>query len=166
MLRKKLSRIYSLPMEERNKIIERLRDALKPRNDLIFAVVFGSFLEKRFFHDVDLGLYLKDFDGDEIDAAVYAEKLSVELTRKIRIPVDVVVLNYAPMWLKLRALKGKTIIDKDPTLRLALKLATIDNYIISFFINSKSEKPDENSSNLARFFTFCSIKVLFLLVLL
>ena len=131
MLRKKLSRIYSLPMEERNKIIERLRDALKPRNDLIFAVVFGGFLERPFFRDVDLGIYLKDFNGDEIDAAVYAEKLSAELTKKIRIPVDVVVLNYTPMWIKLRALKGKTIIDKDPTLRLALKLATIDNHLNS-----------------------------------
>ena len=131
MLRKKLSRIYSLPMEERNKIIERLRDALKPRNDLIFAVVFGSFLENQFFRDIDLGVYLKDFNGDEIDAAVYAERLSAELTKKIRIPIDVVVLNYAPMWLKLRALKGKTIIDKDPTLRLALKLATMDNRLNS-----------------------------------
>jgi len=42
------------------------------------------------------------------------------------------VLNYAPMWLRLRALKGRVIVDKDPLLRLALKLAAIDNTIASW----------------------------------
>ena len=131
MFRRKLGRVYSLSTEEREVIIERLRRVLELRGDIAFAVVFGGFLEKPFFRDVDLGVYLKGFQGDIIDAAVYAEEASAELTREIGIPVDVVVLNYAPMWLRLRALKGKVIVDRDPMLRLALKLAAIDNHIIS-----------------------------------
>ena len=79
-----------------------------------------------------MGVYLGGFRGDDIDAAVYAEKLSVELAEQAGVPVDVVVLNYAPMWLRLRALKGRVIVDKDPLLRLALKLAAIDNAIASW----------------------------------
>ncbi|MEM4639012.1 MAG: hypothetical protein QW394_08710 [Thermofilaceae archaeon] len=77
-------------------------------------------------------VYLGGFRGDDIDAAVYAEKLSVELAEQAGVPVDVVVLNYAPMWLRLRALKGRVIVGKDPLLKLALKLAAIDNAIASW----------------------------------
>jgi len=133
MSRKELGKTYSLPIEEREAIINRLCELLKSKSEVVFAVVFGGFLEKQLFRDLDLGVYIKNFRGDIIDAAVYAEKLSAELTREIGIPVDVVVLNYAPMWLRLRALKGKVIIDKDPILRLALKLAAIDNNIASFY---------------------------------
>ncbi|MEM1697595.1 MAG: hypothetical protein QXE91_01780 [Thermofilaceae archaeon] len=42
-----------------------------------------------------MGVYLGGFRGDDIDAAVYAEKLSVELAEQAGVPVDVVVLNYA-----------------------------------------------------------------------
>ncbi|MEM2372682.1 MAG: hypothetical protein QW291_09210 [Thermofilaceae archaeon] len=41
-----------------------------------------------------MGVYLGGFRGDDIDAAVYAEKLSVKLTKQAGVPVDVVVLNY------------------------------------------------------------------------
>ena len=129
MSEKRLGKTYTLSMEKRVIILKRLREVLEPRGRLVFVVIFGSFISKSFFRDIDLGVYLKEFHGDAVDAAVYAEELSAELTRRIGIPIDVVVLNYAPMWLKLRALKGKVIIDRDPIQRLALKLAAIDNHL-------------------------------------
>lgn len=123
----------SMPVGEREAIIGLLSTILEARGDVVFTVVFGGFLERPVFHDLDLGVYLRDFKGDAIDAAVYAENLSAELTKQVGVPVDVVMLNYAPMWLRLRALKGRVIVDKDPLLRLALKLAAIDNSIASFY---------------------------------
>jgi len=122
----------SMPMEEREAVIKLVSRALEERKEIVFAVVFGGFLERPVFRDLDVGVYLGGFRGDAIDAAVYAEGLSVELTKRAGVPVDVVVLNYAPMWLRLRALKGRVIVDKDPLLRLALKLAAIDNTIASW----------------------------------
>ncbi|KYH36452.1 MAG: DNA polymerase III subunit beta [Candidatus Bathyarchaeota archaeon B24] len=126
-----LGKVHSLSPSERSQIVERLRRVLKSKDEVVFAVVFGSFLTNPVFHDLDLGVYVKG-SPDILDSAVYAEKLSVELTKRLSLPVDVVVLNHAPMWLRLRALKGKVVVDRDPMLRLALKLAAIDNNIAVF----------------------------------
>ena len=126
-----LGRAYRLSRDERGKVIDRLRGILSVRDEILFAVVFGSFLTAPAFHDLDLGVYVKT-PQDILDSAVYAEKLSVELTKILGLPVDVAVLNHAPMWLRLRALKGEVVVDRDPMLRLALKLAAIDNNIAAF----------------------------------
>ena len=54
------------------------------------------------------------------------------LSNRIGIPVDVVVINFAPMWLKKRILEGRVLIDRDPILRLSLKLAVMDNLVKRF----------------------------------
>ena len=100
-----LGKVHSLSPSERSQIVERLRRVLKSKDEVVFAVVFGSFLTNPVFHD---------------------------LTKRLSLPVDVVVMNHAPMWLRLRALKGKVVVDRDPMLRLALKLAAIDNNIAVF----------------------------------
>lgn len=122
----------SLPVEEREAVIREISKALEAKEEVIFAVVFGGFLERPVFRDLDVGVYLRSYQGDAIDAAVYAERLSAELTKRTGIPVDVVVLNHAPMWLRFKALKGRVIVDKDPVLRLALWLAAMDNSIASW----------------------------------
>lgn len=131
MFTRGLGRAYRLSRDERNRLIERLQGVLKARDEVLFAVVFGSFLTAPAFHDLDLAVYLRE-PRDILDSAVYAERLSVELTKMLGLPVDVVVLNHAPMWLRLRALKGVVVVDRDPVLRLALKLAAIDNSLAVF----------------------------------
>lgn len=126
MFTRGLGKAYRLSRNDRGRLIERLRAALTDRDEVLFALVFGSFLDAHVFHDLDLAVYVRGLQ-DVLDSAVYAEKLSAELTKILSLPVDVVVLNHAPMWLRLRALKGVVVVDRDPLLRLALKLAAMDN---------------------------------------
>ena len=128
MLRKELGKVYSLPFKEREKVLQVLSKELESRREIVFAVVFGSFLTSKVFHDIDIGIYLYR-PCDVLRDYEYAENLSRELEKKVNLPIDVVVLNHTPMWLKYRALKGKVIVDRDPILRLALKLAAIDNML-------------------------------------
>ncbi|MBO3804205.1 MAG: nucleotidyltransferase domain-containing protein [Candidatus Brockarchaeota archaeon] len=105
-----------------------LVEELGAREEVVFAVMFGSFLEGKGFHDIDVGIYVdRKAVKDEVDASAYADEVSGRLTKKAGVPVDIVVLNFAPMWLTRRALKGALLVDRDPILRAALRLASIDN---------------------------------------
>ncbi|MEM2677304.1 MAG: hypothetical protein QXU62_01565, partial [Thermofilaceae archaeon] len=75
-------RARSMPMEEHEAVIKLVSRALETREEIVFAVVFGGFPGRPVFRDLDVGVYLGGFRGDAIDAAVYAEKLSVELTEQ------------------------------------------------------------------------------------
>ncbi len=127
--RRELGRIHRLSQKEREAIIRQLRKSLMARGEIIFALIFGGFLDKPSFHDIDIALYLRENGGDIIEDAIYAERLSKELGKLIDLPIDVVILNHSPMWLRYRALRGIILVDRDPILRLAHKFAAADNII-------------------------------------
>ena len=107
-------------------IVQRLVRALDRRREIAFALLFGSALHREKYRDIDLAVYLSG-SVDPPMAAVYAELLSSSLSKKLGIKIDVVVLNTAPLWLVRKALNGKLLVDRDPVLRAALKLAATDN---------------------------------------
>jgi len=124
---------FKVDSERLKSVFADLKEILKGKREVILAIVFGGVLRRSVVRDIDLAVYLdSSLVGDEIDAAVYSEKLSKELSNRIGIPVDVVVINFAPMWLKKRILEGRVLIDRDPILRLSLKLAVMDNLVKRF----------------------------------
>ena len=128
-MRPAVLKFYRLSGEEKERILALLADRLSSRAELIFAIVFGGFLEERPFRDIDVGVYLAHgtrAGEDIVEAALYAEELSAELSKLVGLPVDVVVLNHAPVWLLYRALKGRVILDRDPVLRARLYLMALD----------------------------------------
>ncbi len=125
--RRELGRIHRLSQEEREGIIRRLRKSLMARGEIIFALIFGGFLDKPSFHDIDIALYLREDGGDIVEDAIYAERLSKEFGKLIDLPVDVVILNHSPMWLRYRALRGIIRVEGDPLLSLAHKFAAAEN---------------------------------------
>lgn len=126
-------RFFEVDLDRLEGIFKGLRESLEKRVEIVFAIVFGGVIERSFVRDVDLAIYLNSkLIGDEVDAAVYSERLSKELSDKLGIPIDVVVLNFAPMWLRRRILRGRVLIDRDQILRLSLKLAVMDNLVERF----------------------------------
>jgi len=113
---------------EKERLLSSLRELLGKRDEVLFAVVFGGFLEDRPFRDVDVGVYLAYGRAAEdiVEAALYAEELGVELSEALGLPVDVVVLNHVPAKLLLRALRGRVLVDKDPIKRARLYLMALD----------------------------------------
>ena len=132
MSKGELGKPHYLSKDERARVVQLLAKELESCAEVVFAVIFGGFLEERAFRDVDVGVYV---DGKEVRdmvaSSAYADELSGRLTKRAELPVDVVVLNYAPLWLVRRALKGVVILDRDPVLRMALWLASIDNAYIA-----------------------------------
>ncbi len=85
-------------MERRDDVRRQLLTALEQRQEILFAYLHGSFLDEDLpYHDVDVAVYLKPTWASGPDLFEYEMTLSVDLTLALHIPVDVHVLNEAPL---------------------------------------------------------------------
>jgi predicted nucleotidyltransferase len=91
----------------------RLREALEARTEIVFVYLHGSFAEGLPFHDVDVAIYLDPALVTATDVFDYEMNLSVELTRAFRVPVDVHVLNGAPLGFQHSVLQGEALLVRD-----------------------------------------------------
>ena len=117
---------YELPAEERISIINLLRERLRCVDDILFAYVHGSFIEGKIFRDVDVAVWIES----EEKAFYYTVDFSAKLEVEVSIPIDVHVLNEAPLPFKYHVLmQGKLLFSKDEKLRFRVIDETVRKYI-------------------------------------
>lgn len=116
---------YGLPAEERDKLLNLLRRRLEGLKDVLFAYVHGSFVEKPQFRDLDIALWIKD----PRRAFYYTVDFSAALEVDFKLPIDIHVLNEAPLPFKYRIFRrGKLLFSKDEKLRTRLIDETFRTY--------------------------------------
>ena len=96
-----------------SKVRYRLQKALEAKSEIVFAYLHGSFAEGLPFHDVDVAVYLDPAFAMVTDIFDYEMSLSIELTRLLRFPVDVHVLNGAPLGFQHSVLQGEVLLVRD-----------------------------------------------------
>jgi hypothetical protein len=112
----------TLTEEEKRKILEKIKTALEKDEEIVFATVHGSFIERDSFRDIDIAVWIKDPEK----ALQYTMNLSCTIESEIKFPVDIQVLNEAPLPFKHHVLtEGKTLYSKDEKLRTELANETI-----------------------------------------
>ena len=123
-------RLWRLSPEEKAKIRDIVREEVTKPPDVIFAYLFGSFVEDRPFHDVDVGIYVTDgVDVWEIAFDV-AERIEKALREAgYRIPVDVRVLNEAPVGFRYHVYRGELLFTRDEDLQSREVLYTGMRYL-------------------------------------
>ncbi len=116
-------KVYTLNDVQRKEIINKLARALKEREEVIFAYLHGSFLTHD-FRDIDIAVYLK-----ENKDVLYEVELGVELEKILKFPVDVRVLNSAPLAFRFKVIKdGLLLFSKDERIRSDFEALTISEY--------------------------------------
>jgi predicted nucleotidyltransferase len=101
-------------LKTKNEILSILINELHNHSEVVFAYIFGSFVESDHFNDIDLAIYLEQ---NKIERW-YDIELSIELEKKIGLPVDIIILNKAPDHLIYEVSKGKILIDKNEDFRI------------------------------------------------
>jgi predicted nucleotidyltransferase len=102
-------------MMAQENIPQRLHQLLEIRSEISFAYLHGSFVAQSpqedglIYHDVDVALYLDPPLADLFD---YEMALSVELTRTLHLPIDIQVLNGAPIGFQHQALQGQLLFTR------------------------------------------------------
>ena len=110
----------------RQGVIDLLKKRLSEDLGIVLAYVHGGFLDGGPFRDMDLALWLKD----EKDAWSYMIDLSAELEVEIGAPVDIQVLNKAPLPFMHEVLtRGRILISNDEGFRTRLLDVTIRQYM-------------------------------------
>ena len=105
--------VYTVSSEQREVLSRQFREHLEQEPEIRFAYLYGSVLESDRVHDVDVGLFLDDTAVPR--QATIADRLSATLTAVVGLPVDVRVLNNAPLSFQYHALQGQLLLCRDET---------------------------------------------------
>ena len=118
---------YNMSTPQKDQIIRQLASHINRKlNDLSAAYLFGSFIGKDQFSDIDLGLLLK---SKVLDVLEYELALETRLENKFKHPFDVRVLNVAPNSFSQNVIRtGKVIVDNAPGMRAVFEGNVLKQY--------------------------------------
>jgi predicted nucleotidyltransferase len=115
-------------IEARAVVSAALRRALEPRPEIAFACLHGSFAAGEAFRDLDVAVWVESAALGDSGGRQYALSLAADLEQATGMPVDVQVLNDAPLGFRYRALRGAPLLVRDPDFFDDLRARTWDDY--------------------------------------
>lgn len=118
-INKTTMKTFKIFEEKKTNIISTIMSILRTHDEILFAYIFGSFVDKeaQFFRDIDIGVYIADDCFSKKKSLDYSINLSLEMERALKdYPVDAVVLNNAPLPLVFRVTQGILLFSKKETL--------------------------------------------------
>ena len=118
---------YLIDSQKKAEITQKTVRLLKRHCKAMAAVyVFGSFVTDKLFSDIDIGILLVESDRKTLNAEL---ELESQLEKIIKYPVDVRILNTAPLSFVRHVIKnGRLIVDIDPTFRSDFESLTARKY--------------------------------------
>ncbi len=105
--------VHTVSPAQREQIYQRLRDELERVPGVRFTYLYGSLLESDRIHDVDVGLFLNETTAAHNTSLL--DHLSMTLRAAVNVPVDIRVLNDAPLSFLYHALRGRLLSCRDET---------------------------------------------------
>jgi uncharacterized protein len=114
---------------DRETLVELLRVELETRKEIALAVLHGSFLLGGTYRDIDVAVWLGPGLPSPGERFRYALDLSVSLHLGLGLPIDVRVLNDAPLAFRYHALQGRPLVTRDETFLDELRARTWDDYL-------------------------------------
>lgn len=119
--------ICSVNDEDRACIVNRLAAAFAREPNIAFAYLYGSFVDADAFHDVDIGVYVSRHDPGQ--DSLYTVNLTQRLVGLVPFPIDVRILNDAPVSFLYHVLKGRPIHIHDDEVLTNLMEQTVRQYL-------------------------------------
>ena len=122
-----MRRLYRAEAAERERVVHVLTTALETEPELEFAWLHGSFLGGGGFHDVDVGVHLNAAADVRSQRAL---DLGLRLDRDIGFPVDVRVLNDAPVTFLFHVFReGRLLLSRNDERLADLMERTVREYL-------------------------------------
>lgn len=118
----------ALPAEAREEVCGALRRVLGARGEVRFACLHGSFARGEPFRDIDIAVWVEPSALLTAGTWRYALALAADLEGATGMPVDVQVLNDAPLGFRYHALRGEPLLARDRDAFEELRARTWDAY--------------------------------------
>jgi predicted nucleotidyltransferase len=116
---------------DKEKTKERISLILEGFEEIDLAYVFGSFLERDDFHDIDVAIHLCKAQSP-YQRFKLASKVARSLEHEVqpRIDFDVRILNYAPVYFQYEVIsKGIVVLERDRERRIDYEAHLISEYL-------------------------------------
>lgn len=113
--------------EERERVATRLARELGRDAGVAFAYLHGSFVDGPAFHDVDVAVFAMAAGPETFPVVALAERLS----GAVHLPVDVRLLNDAPVGFAYHAFRGRLLFCRDEDLLASVLEETARRYLDS-----------------------------------
>lgn len=120
-------KVLILGEDEKRPLIEQLAAGLQNRDEVMFAYIYGSFAEGLAFHDIDVGVYTLEITEEE--STNYSLILGQMLSKELQVPVDIRVLNFAPVSFLYEVIRGNLIFERNEEIRIRVVEQTIQRYL-------------------------------------
>jgi len=123
-------------MSEKKHIENKIIEYLNKREEILFAYIFGSFISKDHYHDIDIAVYLtENFDKNDTKKFPYGYEsyMIPELNLLTRKNIDFIVMNSADIVIQKKIItQGKLLFCKDERKRIYY-----ENYIRKIYIDTE-----------------------------
>jgi uncharacterized protein len=100
-------------LRDREALTDALRRRLEARPEIVFAVLHGPFLAGGPYRDIDVAVWVTPASHPDTGWHRYAINLGAELTVALDAPIDVQVLNEAPLGFRYHALCERLLVVPD-----------------------------------------------------
>ena len=114
---------------DREQIVGGLKRELGARPEIVLALLHGSFPQGRAYRDIDVAVWLDPGRLSPDERFRYALDLSVQLHLRLGCPIDVRVLDDAPLAFRYHALRGRPLVVRDERFLDELRARTWDDYL-------------------------------------
>lgn len=112
---------------ERARIVDAVQRVLEEKREVLFAYIFGSFVDREVYQDIDIALYLESPRKEQM--LPFELALEEELEERLHTPFDVRVINYAPLSFVYQVLaRGILVLDRDTARRAAFESLVLREY--------------------------------------
>jgi len=115
-------------MRKKNKIIQQLKKILLGEKGIVFAYVHGSFLIGEKFNDIDIAIYLDEKNIEKVKPVNFEISFSLKIEEVTKFPVDVKILNFAPLSFRYHATDGLLLFSRNELKREEFLCKTWDEY--------------------------------------
>jgi len=113
-----MDQFINLAKEDRKRTQEVLCRCLEKEKNILFAYLHGSFAEGRPFRDIDIAVFAEESKIPKEKALDFEMSISLKLEKIIKMPVDVKVINYAPLGFQYHSTGGILLVCRDDDLRV------------------------------------------------
>lgn len=134
--------LYFYKTKNKKRVYELLKELLDEKKEIILAYIYGSFNEKKIFRDIDIAVVVDPLPSNTLS---YELDLSYEIESTLNIPVDVKVINNAPVDFAAVAINGTLLLSKNEEKRVDFEFRIMRDYLdrkstINYIRNLKDGK--------------------------
>ena len=115
-------------MQQRAKIIQQLKRFFIGEKEILFAYLHGSFMDLEKFNDIDIAVYLDEKIIKKVKPMDFEISLSFKIEKVTKFPVDVKILNLAPLSFRYHATDGLLLFSRNELKREEFLCKTWDEY--------------------------------------